>query len=290
MPDQEYLNIVGVIADGQVSVLPMFRTTQGAPNQAQKLQMKGVEPILARQVDGNEMVVNETALPGSQTSSHDATPPLMYSGRVPVAPGAARIIFLRNNQEIKRIDFPSSPPQLVLLPPEGQFVFSGKQTFRWQGVSATQQPLGYLVCYSHDGGQSYRAISFILKTTSYVVDFDQLPGGQGQIIILASDNGVMAEARTPVIAIPPKPCYATIVAPVNNATVSKNGVVFQGQGYYREEQKPEFQNLQWKSSIDGNLGSGPSLAKKLSPGTHTITLTAGTQDRAGTATVTVTAQ
>lgn len=58
---------------------------------------------------------------------------------------------------------------------------------------------------------------------------------------------------------------------------------FQGQGYYLEEREPEFELLEWSSSLSGPLGHGSLLElSDLSPGSHEITLTVGREGRVGT--------
>ena len=148
-----------------------------------------------------------------------------------------------------------------------------------------------MVCYSNTDGADWHFLSFTIQEPVYEVDFDRLPGGtRCQVGVVASDgvNTVLTATRS--FPVPTKPCQALILAPEEGATVGAGETVtLQGQGYYLEEREPELEQLDWSSSVDGALGTGPVLDVALSPGTHQITLRAGTRERRCEATVGVTA-
>jgi PKD repeat protein len=84
---------------------------------------------------------------------------------------------------------------------------------------------------------------------------------------------------------------ATITAPSQDTTVTQgDAVTFTGTGSDPEDGSLTGTSLQWESSLDGNIGSGVSVAKSdLSVGVHTIRLIAtDSQAAADTATVSVT--
>jgi hypothetical protein len=84
---------------------------------------------------------------------------------------------------------------------------------------------------------------------------------------------------------------ATITAPASGASVTQGtSVTFTGSGTDAEDGALSGAALAWKSSINGQIGTGTSFATSgLSVGTHTITLTAkDSKGATGTATRTIT--
>ena len=114
-----------------------------------------------------------------------------------------------------------------------------------------------------------------------------MPGGTGRIGIVATDlvNTVRAESKT--FRVADKGRIAMILAPQDGAAISsQERVIFRGQGYYMERQRPESQKLTWSSSKAGAQGQGAVLeVQTLSPGTHQITLTAGSEKSKGTSSI-----
>ena len=83
-----------------------------------------------------------------------------------------------------------------------------------------------------------------------------------------------------------KPCAAVILQPLENDVLEPN-VVLVGNGWWREEGRPELEALTWSSDLQGDLGRGQQVAVRLERGTHKITLQAGMEDRTGEQSVTV---
>jgi chitinase len=80
-----------------------------------------------------------------------------------------------------------------------------------------------------------------------------------------------------------------ILSPEDGATFAPDETInLQGQGLYLEENQPETEALVWTSSKDGELGTGTIVDNpRLSPGSHHITLIAGTGERAGKSTISI---
>jgi outer membrane protein OmpA-like peptidoglycan-associated protein len=102
-----------------------------------------------------------------------------------------------------------------------------------------------------------------------------------------------APTPTPVPATPPPPAnrppVAAITSPTSGASIA-GPVSFAGSC-----QDPEEGNVsasaRWRSSRDGDIGTGASFTRELSPGIHTIALTCSDQPGlSGTANVNVTSQ
>ena len=72
-----------------------------------------------------------------------------------------------------------------------------------------------------------------------------------------------------------KPPEAAIISPPNGAVFTTGPkVVLEGAGMDLENASLGDGGLSWESNIDGALGTGQLLEVNLSPGVHTITLTA----------------
>jgi len=72
-----------------------------------------------------------------------------------------------------------------------------------------------------------------------------------------------------------KPPEAAIISPPNGAVFTTGPkVVLEGAGMDLENASLGDGALSWESNIDGALGAGQLLEVNLSPGVHTITLTA----------------
>ena len=90
----------------------------------------------------------------------------------------------------------------------------------------------------------------------------------------------------PIVGQREKPCAAVILRPVDGEELSPD-VLLVGNGWWREERRPELEALRWASDIQGELGRGRQVTVHLEPGTHELTLRAGTEERAGARSVRV---
>ena len=65
------------------------------------------------------------------------------------------------------------------------------------------------------------------------------------------------------------------MSPLNGAIYTTiETIAFSGRGVDSEDGEIDGASLVWHSNIDGQLGTGVSIGKSLSIGTHTITLMA----------------
>jgi len=104
-------------------------------------------------------------------------------------------------------------------------------------------------------------------------------------MVQATDGGNTTRVVSPNFDAPIKPAYAAILSPRSKESVNGRWVTFHGQGYFLEEEKPEFVQLSWTSSRDGKLGTGSVVQTPLSKGTHDITLLVGEGARQGSASI-----
>jgi hypothetical protein len=157
---------------------------------------------------------------------------------------------------------------------------------QWEGSHPEGRQLHYLVLYSHTAGRTWESVAPPLDTNELEVNFDDWPGGEAVIAVLASDGVRTARAETRVVRAPPKPLFAIIQSPADGQRIAAGTTVWlQGQAYNRETEAPELEELVWTSSVQGELGRGSQLVVELMPGQHTITLRAGQAERQGDAVI-----
>jgi hypothetical protein len=284
-----FLTTIGYITgQGRATVRLGYLLANDDPTLTQRLKAPDAQPITVSQFDASANLLLETVVPGNPMHADPhGNEALLVSGKVPLAAATTTLVWSLNKQEVYRFQAPPHAPVLELTwQPPGSV--TGPQTITWKAAHPDGAPMEFLVCYSFDGGKTLQPRSPSITTASYELNFDQLPGGIGQVCVLATDGGNTTTAATKTFPVPIKPAYTVILTPANNATVKGRWVTLQGQGFYREEDKPELDALAWESSKDGKLGSGPVVQTRLSPGAHLITLTAGAPgDRQGTATITL---
>ncbi len=112
------------------------------------------------------------------------------------------------------------------------------------------------------------------------VEFDG--SDQARLRVLASDGFNTVVAPSALFEVERKgPQWVTIVAPEEGGVFPIYALPrLQGGAWDAEDGVLEGASLVWSSSIDGELGTGDDLYAELSPGLHTITLTATDSDGA----------
>ncbi|BCS31438.1 hypothetical protein TBR22_A06390 [Luteitalea sp. TBR-22] len=192
------------------------------------------------------------------------------SGREPIVLGSVAV--------------PARAPEVRLLEtPDGQA--EGEFRLAWE-ATGEPAPVRFHVDYSAGGG-AWRPLSLGLSESSVTIDLAALAGGEGCRLAVTASNGMRAtRVESPPFRVPIKPCAAVILRPVDGDTVASD-VLLVGNGWWREEGRPELEALTWFSDVQGELGRGRSLAAHLERGMHRLTLRAGGQERVGESSVTV---
>jgi hypothetical protein len=113
-----------------------------------------------------------------------------------------------------------------------------------------------------------------------------LPGGpRARFEVIASDGVRTGSDRSDrPFAVPVKPPRVSIAAPEEETELAEGqSITFVGTASDLQDGQLQASQLVWASSLQGGLGTGPSITTTLRPGTHVITLTA--TNRAGTSAV-----
>jgi hypothetical protein len=218
-----------------------------------------------------------------------ALPEVAVRGKIPFPTNTRTVRFYHRNIMIYELKVSEGKPRLRLTWDAPKTV-EGKHTITWVGEHPQRLALQYFLRYTHTGGETWQRVGWRTDETRQEVDFDQLPGGeQCQVAVVATDGANTVTVETKSFRVPVKPCIPMIFAPEDGTEFAPDEpVLLRGQGSYMEENTAETEALVWTSSQDGELGRGMSLeVPNLSSGFHRITLTAGTDERAGKATISI---
>jgi len=161
----------------------------------------------------------------------------------------------------------------------------------WTGADGDGDSLTYKVYYSIDAGQSYEPLMLETTSTSTTVQASRLLGSDtARFAVSVSDGLRSGFAESAVFRVAKHAPQVQVESPGSGAVLAESqGFVLEASGYDKEDGSLGFNAFSWASSIDGSLGVGRSVvmsADQLTPGAHTITVTA-TDSTGLTATATV---
>jgi hypothetical protein len=275
-----YLTVTGLLfPDNRLLLQPGYLT-----DDAGYAEPDPESPLFVELVDDEGRITVRHRIPVAPFSSHPAVGQLAVAGKVPFPDGTRVLRFFRDDILLEQIEVARASPRVTIEWSPSDPV-EGRQTITWSGEHPEGRELHYIVCF-YSSGAGWQPLTTTTAHTEFEVDFDELPGGRCRIGIFATDgvNTVLKESRT--FRSPIKPCFAMILAPADEARV-RAGVttMLEGQGYWREERRPEFDELSWTSSIDGELGTGALVEANLSTGVHRVELRAGRGRRVGATTI-----
>ena len=249
-------------------------------------------PLRAELLDIEGRVVLRAGIPLSAPCGDGpgAEPPFRFAGAaLPLPATAAAARFMVNDVVVDEYRFPEGEPvtTFTAVPADGA---SGLATVAWESKHPSDAPLTTVVSYSSDDGESWQPLGLPTAGNEVEVDLDALPGGERCRVSAKTTDGVHTVTTiSEPFTLALRPCLPMILAPEPGLVIAEGETLhLQGQGYWLEEHRPEFEGLFWSSSLAGALGSGPVAdVVGLEAGTHEITLEAGEAGRAGRATVEV---
>jgi hypothetical protein len=279
MPEaNRYLTITGIItSDRRLNLQPGFLTDNGAGGSQGALD----QPLVTIELldDAGELIgrqpVAVSPLCGYAAPSSGE---LFLSDKIAFPPETRLVHFRWSDSDTLlhelRVTEVSPEIRLTWAPPMDGI--EGEQVISWEARHREGLPLHFIALYTHTDGAAWRPLCLPQDSSELVVDFDALPGGSGQIKVLASDGVNTTEAVSAGFAVREKGYVAYILSPPDGLSVPAGHAVWlQGQGFHLEEERPELEELAWASSLDGRLGTGPLIEAGLSQGRHLITLSVG---------------
>lgn len=249
-------------------------------------------PLRAELLDSEGSVVLQAGIPlGIPCVDAPGADPSfrMAAGALQLPAKAAAARFLVNDVVVEEYRFPEGEPVTAFtnLPRDGA---SGGVTIAWESKHPGDAPLTSIVSYSSDDGANWQPLGLPTAANELEVDLDALAGGERCRVSVKTTDGVHTVTTVSgPFKLELRPCVAMILAPESGLAIAEGETLhLQGQGFWLEDQRPEFEALLWSSSLAGPLGSGPTAdVIGLEDGKHEITLEAGEGNRVGRATVEV---
>lgn len=203
---------------------------------------------------------------------------------------------IKDGVKIASVSRSENTPNVSVSGPSSGEVFNNEGTINvsWVGSDVDGDELVYRVYYSTDAGATYRILSPKTTATSKSFSASLLEGSpQARIGVSVSDGTRSVFAETPVFSVAGHAPEVWIESPFSGSVFAEEqGFVLDGSAYDIEDGILTTSSYSWRSSIDGNLGTGEFLvlsASDLTLGTHAITLTVTDSDQmTATATVNIT--
>jgi hypothetical protein len=213
-----------------------------------------------------------------------ASRPAVISEIVPWPVKAARVE-IRNGRRVvdSRNASATRPSVQITWPTSGQQFKPGPISFRWTAKDADGDRLTFTVAYSNDQGKTWQVLATGIKGTEFETQTDLLPGGADCYLrVIATDGLLVGMDTTGPFYVPSGVPEVIITSPANGAVFYPAQMVsLVGSAYDNEDGQLSGASLQWQSSKDGVLGTGPIInTVDLSTGKHVITLQATDSDRA----------
>ena len=204
---------------------------------------------------------------------------LTFNEFVPWKNGTSKIVLKKDEDVIAERIVSAHTPRLRITSARDGETSGSKDKIRitWQASDEDKDPLTFTVFYRERKGAPWIPVAYDVTGNSATIDTSLLPGSrEGRIRVRVTDGVNTAEAETKRgIIVADKVPLAGILSPREGVSLKVGAtLVLEGTGYDVEDGVLAGRSLAWRSSLDGNLGSGGRLElNRLSPGSHVITMT-----------------
>lgn len=205
-----------------------------------------------------------------------------FSLMLPYPSGVARIVLMKGTTELAVKPVSANAPVVTVVSPNGGETWAAADTYdiTWSATDADGDSLSYSVMYSQDGSD-WIPVGGTVTEMQVTVSSGELPGSDmARVRVLASDGVNTSEDQSDdVFTVGRKPPWVSIMSPEDSAILLPGRpILLQGYAYDLEDGVLEGGSLDWSSDRDGPLGVGSPVLVILSPGDHTIKLTAEDSD------------
>jgi hypothetical protein len=277
--------VLGVLHDDNT-----FVRNPGFTGEVARATLDAESPLRAELLDADGRMLLRAGIPLLRPCADGPGPEPSFrvaAATVPLPARTSQVHFLLDDVLLEEYRVPDGEPRTTLtaVPERGA---RGRARVAWESEHPEGVPLTHAVGFSADDGQTWQPVGVPTRENGVELDLDALPGGKACRISVKTTDGVHTITTTSdPIALLVKPCMAMILAPGTGHELGAGATLrLQGQGYWLEERRPEFDALFWSSSRAGALGEGALVeVSGLQPGRHEITLTAGEGERAGRASI-----
>ena len=211
-----------------------------------------------------------------------STGPRPFFEKMPYSDQTSRILLKSGGTTLSTVVVSANTPIVNVQYPNGGEYLGAEATISWTGTDVDGDEIVYDLFYSHDGGNTWRSIATGLSTNSYLWDTSSSPGtDQGLIRVIATDGVNTGKDESDFhFSITEKSPEIVIMSPQNLTNFFLNEtIVFEGRGHDLEDGLLASDAFTWFSDINGNIGTTDTISlENLSPGVHTITLSAEDSD------------
>jgi hypothetical protein len=267
--DTLFLNF-SVHRDGKVEVQPSFHLRKNVDS----IETGPSTEIACELLDQDENVLVFHRCRESDVHSDADSAIVDFHAALPWFDEATSIRFLRNGDVLYVHNIEESRPHIEFSGSEIQYR-EERMSVEWAGQHPDRE-LRYMLRYSHDGGETWRALATSLRGESHPVSPRLLSGGARCLFQIVASSGIRtAVANSQPFAAPQRPRTATILSPERGMEVPEGDpIVLRGGAYSSDFGLGDMEDTVWISNLDGVLGRGLELvAERLSAGRHVITLT-----------------
>jgi hypothetical protein len=195
---------------------------------------------------------------------------------VPFPAATRRIAITHEGTTLAAVNVSAHTPVVRLLSPNGGKLRGAHVTVRWTARDADRNRLRYAVLYSPDGAH-YTPLASDLTRRSLRIDLGTLPGGsKARFQVLATDGVRAGSDRSDrPLRVEAKAPRVSIATPADGAElVAGQPVTLSGSASDLQDGTLGGTRLEWRSSLQGVLGTGASVTVTLQPGAHTLSLVA----------------
>jgi hypothetical protein len=196
---------------------------------------------------------------------------------VPWVDGTVSIDIRIGNKVVKTVPVTATPVVTLTSPNGGEPLGGAKFPVTWTASDIDSTDLTYTLLYSADDGVTWQTAAGNIKDKQFLVDPDRLPGSTtARFRVIATDGVSTAQDDSDApFTVADKAPRVNIDSPGDGATfTSAHTVVLTGAATDIELGELDGPAMTWESNLDGRLGEGSSIGTNLTPGVHTITLTA----------------
>ena len=286
MTDQAYLVATGIIRTDDTVKLSFRQLT--FPSGTYDHAGTGPYSLELQDSDGANLFVRRFELRDVDRSFESS----LFTEILPFPAGTTRILLKHEDVVLETIPVSANAPVVTVTSPNGGESWSGEQTITWTAADADGDALTLDVLYSTDAGENWSAIAIGLDQNSYVWDTDEAPGSDQMLIRVLATDGVNTgqdNSDSPFTVAEKSPAPAILSPPDNASFFLNEWIPFEGYAFDPEDGPLADDSLSWSSDVDGVVASGREVAlDNLSPGEHTITLTAEDSDgNIGIASITI---
>ncbi|HST12236.1 MAG TPA: hypothetical protein VLL05_17815 [Terriglobales bacterium] len=207
----------------------------------------------------------------------DGTSP-SFSEFVPWTTGTRKIVIRDKKSVLATREVSAHKPWVKVTSPKGGELWGAKATITWEAGDEDKSPLTFAVFYNDGRSPIWLQLSDGLTKKSLTIDTALIPGSaKGRIRVRVTDGVNTAEAETekPFRVEEKKPLVTILFPRPGQVVAPESETEFIGAAYDVQDGMLPSSSLMWSSNRNGLLGEGQKVrTKKLSRGTHVVTLTA----------------